>query len=65
MDVDARALCKAAGSLKRLNLTMNIKGSCTSEALAEVFEHRPLEELDLALICAVEVSSACSPGWSK
>ena len=63
MDVDARALCKAAGSLKRLEL--RVYGSCTSEALAEVFEHRPLEELDLTLICVVEVSSACSPGWGK
>ena len=63
MDVDARALCKAAGSLKRLKLTVN--RSYTSEALAEVFEHRPLEELDLTLFCAIEVSSACSPGWGK
>ena len=63
MDVDARALCKAAGSLKRLKL--GVLRSCTSEALAEVFEHRPLEELDLTLIDAVEVSSACSPGWGK
>ena len=63
MDVDARALCKAAGSLKRLYLTVD--GSCTSEALAEVFEHRPLEELDLSLYTAVQVSSACSPGWGK
>ena len=63
MDVDARALCKAAGSLKRLDLT--VKGSCTSEALAEVFEHRPLEELDLTLFNYVEVSSACSPVWDK
>ena len=63
MDVDARALCKAAGSLKRLDLT--VEGSCTSEALAEVFDHRPLEELDLTLYCDVEVSSPCSPGWGK
>ena len=63
MDVDARALCKAAGSLKRLKL--RVYGSCTSEALAEAFEHRPLEELDAALLCAVKVSSACSPGWGK
>ena len=63
MDVDARALCKAAGSLKRLELEVVI--SCTSEALAEVFEHRPLEELELTLICDVKVSSACSPGWGK
>ena len=63
MDVDARALCKAAGSLKRLDLSVN--GSCTSEALADVFEHRPLEELELVLFSAVKVSSACSPGWGK
>ena len=62
MDVDARALCKAAGSLKRL--TMEVGEYCTSEALAEFFDHRPLEELYLALYCAVdsEVSIACSPG---
>ena len=63
MDVDARALCKAAGSLKRLDLGVDI--SCTSKALAEVFEHRPLEELELTIYCAVQVSSACSPGWGK
>ena len=63
MDVDARALCKAAGSLKRLNLTVGLH--CTSEALAEVFEHRPLEELDLTFSSVVKVSSACSPGWGK
>ena len=60
MDVDARALCKAAGSLKKLYLTVN--GSCTSEALAEVFDYRPLEELKLFLKHAFEVSSACLPG---
>ena len=60
IDVDARALCKAAGSLKRLILIVRRK--CTSEALAEVFDHRLLEELDFTLDCAVEVSSACSPG---
>ena len=59
IDVDVRALFKAAGSLMRLTLAV---GDCTSEALAEVFDHnRPLEELDLTLDCA-EVSSACSPG---
>ena len=63
MDVDARALCKAAGSLKRLDLT--VIEDCTSEALAEVFEHRPLEELGLTLWSAVQVSTACSPGWGK
>ena len=36
--------------------------SCTSEALAEVFGHKPLKELNLALHSAVEVSSACLPG---
>ena len=63
MDVDARALCKAAGSLKSLKL--RVLRSCTSEALAEIFEHRPLEELELVLWSVVEVSSACSPGWGK
>ena len=57
MDVDARALCKAAGSLKRLKL--GVLQSCTSKALAEVFEHRPLEELDVILIHAIKVSSPC------
>ena len=65
MDVDARALCEAAGSLKRLKLTGSMKQNCTSDALAEVFEHRPLEELDLTLSGVVKVSSACSPGWGK
>ena len=62
IDVDARALCKAAGSLKRL--TLDMWKHCTSEALAEVFDHRPLEELYLtfSIYCAIEVSSACSPG---
>ena len=58
--VDATALCKAAGSLKRLKLIVRRK--CTSEALAEVFDHKALNELDLTLHCAVKVSSACSPG---
>ena len=49
----------AAGSLKKLEL--HVGQSCTSEALAEVFDHRPLEELDLILSVVVEVSSACSP----
>ena len=63
--VDARALCQAAGSLQKLKLTVD--ESCTSEALAVVFDHRPLEELDLILLpdlilySGVEVSSACSP----
>ena len=57
--VDARALCQAAGSLKKLELSVD--QSCTLEALAKVFDHRPLEELDLTLFPDVEVSSACSP----
>ena len=60
IDVDARALCKAAGSLKRLK--MEVLKYYTSEALAEVFDHKALNELYLSLYCAVEVSSACSPG---
>ena len=59
IDVDASALCQAAGSLKKLDLT--VYQSCPSEALAEVFDHRPLEELVLALFIGVKVSSACSP----
>ena len=59
IDVDARALCQAAGSLKKLELS--VKQSCTFEALAEVFDHRPLEELGLTLYSGVEVSSACLP----
>ena len=59
IDVDARALCQAAGSLKKLKLS--VYESCPSEALAEVFDHRPLEELYLTLFRDVEVSSACSP----
>ena len=58
-DVDARALCQAAGSLKKLKL--KVFESFPSEALAEVFDHRPLEELYLTLFHDVEVSSACSP----
>ena len=58
-DVDARALCQVAGSLKKLKLSVD--QSCTSEALAEVFDHRPLEELDLTIYSGVDVSSACSP----
>ena len=60
MDVDARALCKAAGSLERLNL--EVLKSYTVEALPEVFEHRLLEELQLSLYFDVEVSITCSPG---
>ena len=59
IDVDARALCQAAGSVKKLKLS--VYQSCPSEALAEVFDHRPLEELVLTLYSSVEVSSACSP----
>ena len=58
MDVDARALFKAAGSLNRL--TLKVHRSCSSKALADIFEHRPLEELDISLESAVEVSS-----WGK
>ena len=58
--IDARTLCEAAGSLKKLKLEVVV--SCTSEALAEMFNHRPLEELDVTFISALEVSSACSPG---
>ena len=66
IDVDARALCRAAGSLKKLKLTVN-QTFLSSDALAEVFDHRPLEELGLTLssdpidYSEVEVSSACSP----
>ena len=56
--IDARMLCEAARSLKRL--TLGVHRRCTSEALAEVFGHRPLEDLHLTLDdSAVEVSSAC------
>ena len=59
IDVDAMALCQAAGSLKKLKL--KVFKSCPSEALVVVFDHRPLEELSLALYSDVAVSSACSP----
>ena len=59
IDVDARALCQVAGSLKKLKLSVD--QSCPSEALAEVFDHRPLEKLYLTLWGDVEVSSVCSP----
>ena len=60
--VDARALCEAALSLKKLNLkVLNIFDiSNTHEALTEIFALQTLEELVLMLCC--EVSSACSPG---
>ena len=53
IDVDARALCQAAGSLKELGLT--VQRSYTSEAVAEVFDHKPLEELSFT-ITVYEVS---------
>ena len=59
IDVDARALCQGAGSLKKLMLS--VMQSCTLEALAVVFDHRPLEELSLTPSMGVEVSSVCSP----
>ena len=59
IDVDARALCVAAGSLKKLKL--RVDQSFPSEALVVVFDHRPLEELGLTLYSGVEVSSVCSP----
>ena len=52
--IDARTLCQTAGSLKTLKL--KVRESCTSEALADVFDHKPLEELNLTLISAAEVS---------
>ena len=55
--VDARTLCEAALSLKKLLLT--VVNSGTHEALARMFDLQPLEELLLALY--FEVSSACSP----
>ena len=63
IDVDAMALCQAAGSLEELDLIVG--QSCTSEALAKVFDHEPLEVLFLTLFGefnAAEVSSTCSPG---
>ena len=56
--IDAKALCEPAGSLKQL--TLEVTQSCSTEALAEVFECKPLENLDLSLRCAVEVSRLCS-----
>ena len=53
IDVDARALCQAAGSLKTLKLF--VYQSCTLDALVVVFDHRPLEELDLTHFSGVEV----------
>ena len=56
--VDARALCEAPMSLKKLHLS--VQNSGTHEALARMFDLQPLEELVLSLYS--EVSSACSPG---
>ena len=62
--IDGRTLCEAAGSLKKLKL--QVDGSCTSQALAKVFDHRSLEDLEFSIINAVNVSSACSPGiWLR
>ena len=58
--VDARALCEAALSLKKLDLRVVYSG--THEALARIFDLQPLEELALGLFSNAEVSSACSPG---
>ena len=59
--VDARALCEAAVSLKKLFLTVDDSG--THEALARIFDLQPLKELILVLVSHIEiVSSACSPG---
>ena len=57
--VDARALCEAALSLKKLYLMIN---NGTHEALARIFALQPLEELVLFLLSHTEVSGACSPG---
>ena len=54
--VDARALCEAALSLKKLGLT--VVNSGTHEALAGIFDLQPLKELVISLYRA-EVSSAC------
>ena len=56
--VDARALCEAALSLKKLDL--GVDNSSTHEALARIFVFQPLEELVLTLSSTVQVSSACS-----
>ena len=58
--VDARALCEAALSLKKLDLRLYY--STTHEALARIVDLQPLEELVLFLFATTEVSSACSPG---
>ena len=58
--VDARALCEADASLKKLYLS--VKNSGTHEALARIFDLKPLDELALCFFYDIEVSSACSPG---
>ena len=58
--VDASALCEAALSLKKLDLTED--NSCTHEALARIFVLQPLHELALCFFSNAEVSSTCSPG---
>ena len=58
--VDAKALCGAALSLKKLDL--RVINSGTQEALARIFDLQPLEELVLFLYSDTEVSSACSTG---
>ena len=55
--VDARALCEAAVSLKKLYLSVD-----NHKALARIFVLQLLEELVLAVFNDTEVSSACSPG---
>ena len=57
--IDARALCEAALSLKKLDLRV---GNSTHKALARIFALQTLEELVLVLFSTSEVSSACSPG---
>ena len=57
MHVDARALCEAALSLKKLDLQVY---NITHEALARIFVLQPLKELGLVLFFDTKVSSACS-----
>ena len=59
--VDTRALCEAALSLKKLNLTVI---SVTCEALAVIFDLQSLNELALKhrFDFIAKVSSACSSG---
>ena len=58
--VDARALCEAALSLKKLDLRVHY--STTHEALAKIFVLQLLDELALCLFFDTGVSSACSSG---